>query len=290
MTRTAVITGASGFIGGRVARRLLDAGWTVHAVVREGSPVPEGAVPVVHTGSASSLVAQIAGLDIDVTFHLASLYLAEHNPGNLDDLINSNVLFSAQVAEAVVQAGCRRFINTGTAWQNYRGERYLPVNFYAATKQAFQDLLIYYHDALGLSCITLKLFDTFGPGDPRRKLIQILIDAIHSRQHLDMSPGEQVVDLTHVDDVVDALMAAADRLLLTSGPVWETYLLSGERYRVRDLASYVSEAIGLPLQVNFGGRPYRAREVMEPPVADVLLPSWSATRPLADYLATLREP
>jgi nucleoside-diphosphate-sugar epimerase len=225
----------------------------------------------------------------DVVFHLASLFVVEHRPEDIDPLVRSNLLFPLQLIEAMTIVGARCLVNTGTSWQHYQAAAYRPVNLYAATKRAFEDLLAYYHQARDLSTITLKLFDTYGPGDPRRKLIWILVDAALRGEPLAMSPGEQIVDLTHVDDVVHGFLIAASRLLDGDQPLCEKYLLSGERQTVKRLVQVVEEALGRSIDVSFGGRPYRDREVMVPvsPGADKCLPGWARSHSLAKDLKSM---
>lgn len=287
MSRTALITGASGFIGQRLARALLDGGWRVHALLRGEAPFP-GMTAHRYTGATEDVAQAVAAAAPDVTFHLASLYLADHRPDQIADLVASNVLLVAQLAEAL-SAGDRpgRLINTGTGWQHHRGEDYLPVNLYAATKQAGADLLRYYTDARGLSVVTLELFDTYGPGDTRRKLVQLLVEAALTGEPLGMSPGEQRIDLTHVDDVVAAFLRAADRLLAADGALDETFFVGGDRMSVRELADRVGTALGRPLAARFGERPYRAREVMEPAAATPLLPGWTRETTLDEGIRAL---
>ena len=290
MSRSALVTGVTGFIGQRLARRLLDDGWTVHALLRGDAPATlPGLVPHHYAGPTQEVADAVAAASPDVTFHLASLYLADHRPDQVADLIASNVLLTAQLAEALTTQGSAegggRLINTGTGWQHYRGEPRLPVNLYAATKQAAADLLRYYADARGLSVLTLKLFDTYGLGDTRRKLVQLLIDAALEGETLVMSPGEQTVDMTHVDDVVDAFIAATERLQSAREPLEESWFVSGERMTVRELAARVARGVGRPIEPDFGGRPYRAREVMMPvDPAGALLPGWQRQRRLETYL------
>jgi len=297
MKRSAIVTGATGFIGGKLAARLLADGWQVHAVVRPQSDttgLSDHPDFVLHhyDGTTQGLTAIMTAARPDAVFHLASLFLADHRADQVEPLVQSNVLFPAQLLEAMTATGVRVLINTGTAWQHYEGEPYRPVNLYAATKQALQDMLAYYTDARGMSAITLKLFDTYGTGDPRRKLIRILGDAVRSGETLDMSPGAQIVDLSHVDDVVDAFLVAAERLFVVPAGANETYFVSGERYDLRSLATLVREVTGAPLAVNFGGRPYREREVMEPIVLqhEHHLPGWAVTRSLRDTLPDLLYP
>lgn len=292
MSRTALVTGVTGFIGGRLAERLSREGWSVHALARPSSSLP--ASPEIHfhrhEGTVEGLTEILRKAAPDVVFHLASLYLTDHKPGDVDDLIISNILFPAQLAEAMTATGVLRMVNTGTAWQHFGTEAYRPVNLYAATKQAWADLLLYYHDARDVSVVTLKLFDTFGPADKRRKLVQLLVDAAMSGERLDMSPGEQVIDLTHVDDVVSAFLIAAERLLAAGQPLNEAFLVSGERLSIKGLVGEISCALGRPIHVNFGARPYRSREVMLPVSASGHEPpNWLPRHTLRDSVASLWE-
>ena len=287
MSRIAFVTGVTGFIGQRLAQRLLDDGWTVHALLRGAPPAAlPGLIAHRYEGRTEDVVAAVAAASPDVAFHLASLYLADHHPDQVADLVASNVLLTAQLAEALSATGNGgRLINTGTGWQHHNGASYLPVNLYAATKQASADLLRYYADARGLSVLTLKLFDTYGLGDTRRKLVQLLIDAALTGKTLAMSPGEQTVDMTHVDDVVDAFVVAAARVEAAGEPLDENWFVSGERMTVRNLAARVAANVGRPMEPQFGGRPYRPREVMMPiDPTGAVLPGWQRRRRLETYL------
>ena len=80
---------------------------------------------------------------------------------------------------------------------------------YAATKQAFETFIDYYCDVARMQAITLKIFDSYGPEDPRRKLVKVLAEAALNGQTLEMSGGDQRIDLVHIDDIVDAFLKAA---------------------------------------------------------------------------------
>lgn len=290
--RSALITGATGFIGSHLARRLARTGWTVHALVRPDSDIsaiPAEATVHRHDGSLQQLTAIARASQPTIVFHLASLYLAQHRPEQVDELVASNILFPARLAQAMMDAGASRLVNTGTAWQHYRTRDYNPVNLYAASKQACEDLLRYFHDAHDLSVVTLKLFDTFGTGDKRRKLVQVLVDAAVKGEPVGMSPGEQVLDLTHVDDVVDAFLVAAECLMAAGDPLFEAFLVSGRRQTARELVTQVERAIGRTINVDFNARPYREREVMVPveTAPETCLPHWSPRRDFDQSLRSL---
>lgn len=285
MSARALMTGVTGFIGGRLARHLVSAGWEVHALSRGPLAPSQGNVTAHrYAGDTAEVLAAVDHARPDVIFHLASLYLADHRTDQISDLIAANVLLTGQLAEAASLIGGACLLNTGTAWQNLDGETYLPVNLYAATKQAGADLLRYYHAARGLPVLTLKLFDTYGPGDTRRKLVQLLVEAVLRNEPLGLSPGEQRIDLTHVDDVVMAFASAAHHL--RNGHEG-TYFVGGDRLSVRELTQRVGRALGRPVPARFGERPYRPREVMEPAPPLPLLPGWAPRIDLDDGIREL---
>jgi nucleoside-diphosphate-sugar epimerase len=288
--KRALLTGATGFLGSNLARHLRGLGWEVHALGRPGS-VREGAEPPAHMhlwqGDVASIREAVEQSRPDVVFHLASLVLAQHRPEQVSALVEANVLLGTQLLEAMVGAGVSRFVYAGTFWQHFHSNSYCPVNLYAATKQAFEDLLAYYVDAAGVRAVTLVLFDSYGPGDARQKLLRLLLEALRTGEELQMSPGDQELDLVHVDDVCRAFVQAAALLDAPGQPPSSVYAVSGgERMSLRALVALLGRVAGRPLPIVFGGRPYRPREVMQ--LWDgAPLPGWAPQVPLAEGFAAL---
>lgn len=275
--KRALVTGATGFIGAHLCRRLEEAGWNVHFIVRgESRNARSGhsiaGTAIRHDGTAEGMNRLVADARPDVVFHLASLFLVEHQSRDLESLCRSNILLGMQLLDAMAAHKVPCLINTGTGWQHYQNADYNPVNLYAATKQAFEDITAYYVEARGLCAITLQIFDSYGPEDPRPKIWKLLRETTGP---LPMSPGRQKIDLVHVHDIIEAYLVAAERL--TAGKVrgHEIYTLSsGKPVTLRQLISLYSKAIGKQGRVIWGGRPYRNREVMTPWREGRRLPGW----------------
>lgn len=290
----AIITGATGFIGYHLASRLVADGWVVHAIVRPQSmtlPLMQLGQSVTihrHYGSTAEMIDIVKEAKPDIVFHLASLFLAQHQPRDLAPMIQSNVTFGAQLLEAMAANGANRLINTGTSWQHYEGKDYSPVCLYAATKQAFEAVLAYYVETTPLQAITLKLFDTYGPHDDRPKLFQMLQKALREQKDLLMSPGEQLIDLVYIEDVVRAYLIAADRLLDgKAAQKCETFAVSsGNPRKLKDIVAAFENVTGKKLPIVWGGRPYRPREVMAPWDKGNTLPGW---QPLMDLEAGMKK-
>ena len=279
--KRALVTGATGFIGSNLVKRLINEGWGVDIVVRHGSKLDrlcaqENAITAYeHDGSTDGLIDIVARAKPDTVFHLASLFLAQHKSSDVESLISSNLLFSTQLVEAMVVNGVGNLVNTGTSWQHFHNEDYCPVNLYAATKQAFEDILKYYVEAHGLNVVTLALFDTYGENDPRPKLISLFWNAAIDRTLLHMSPGEQLVDLVHIDDVMAAFSRAADIVEAQKGTQSTYAVSSGKAVPLKVLAEIFQKVTGTTLNINWGGRPYRDREVMIPWTNFKTVPGWS---------------
>lgn len=276
-----LITGATGFIGKHLVRRLVDQGDEVSILVRSTSKtnnIPKEVSVVYLPATQTELVEVFKQEKFDGVIHLASLYLMSHTAGDVETLIDSNVKLGTKVIDAATVVGVSFFINTGSFAQHFESHPYSPTNLYAATKQAFQDICQFYAETTDTVVTTLELYNTFGPGDTRPKLFNLWSNAIKDAKILDMSPGEQIIDITYIDNVTDAYLLAiqhlvSDKGLTLSGKSYT--LMSPERMTLKDLSKVFAEEVGGELKINFGGFPYRNRETMVPMDKGEVLPGWS---------------
>ena len=281
------LTGATGYIGSQLAKRLLLEGHKLAIVIRPKSNlkvlhklIPQIEVHI-YDGSYASLFTALNTSKPDLVFHIASLFIAQHKQDDIPSLIESNINFPVQLLEAMNQLGIKKFINTGTSWQHFNNEDYNPVNLYAATKQAFESLLTFYVESQGLKVITLKLFDTYGPGDFRPKLFSLLRKAASTGETLRMSPGQQLLDLVYIDDVLEAYKLAIEQLSVIQKS--ESYAISSlTTISLRDLVKIYSETVDRKVNIEWGGLPYREREVFLPWKNFNLMSGWRANIILED--------
>jgi CDP-paratose synthetase len=275
------VTGASGFIGQHVINRLHTDGHRVCVITRPSSKLPkelsQKVTPIVFNGDVSQLTTELKKRKVTGMIHLASLFLAQHTAEDISELIQSNVLFGTQLLEASVQSDLKWFMNTGTFWQHYQDASYSPVNLYAATKQAFLAIAQYYYETHPLNFLTLELSDTFGPNDPRPKLISLWQKIATSGETLGMSAGEQYIDLNYVENVIDAFvhamtLLAQDKKLQYKGKSYA--ISSGRVLPLKELAPLFQKVTGKKLNIEWGQKPYRPREVMRPWSLGQSLPGW----------------
>lgn len=265
-----LVTGATGFVGQHLLPYLEKQGHEVYALVRpstDGSKVYTNHL-YVFEDDIEHLASYLLENHVDGIIHLASLYIAEHKPEDIKNIVTSNVYLGTAVMEAAVKAGVKWFLNTGTIWQNYNVEpysdRYCPVNLYAASKQAFMDMAKYYTEVSDIRFCTLKLCDTYGANDTRRKIFALFEQIAKSGECLKMSPGDQKLDIVHIDNVVRDFEALAEKLD-NGEQLREEYVVSSGRQRsLKEIAKQYEIDHQVILNIEWGGRPYRKREVMVP--------------------------
>ena len=265
-----LVTGATGFVGQHLLPYLEKQGHEVYALVRpstDGSKVYTNHL-YVFEDDIEHLASYLLENHVDGIIHLASLYIAEHKPEDIKNIVTSNVYLGTAVMEAAVKAGVKWFLNTGTIWQNYNVEpysdTYCPVNLYAASKQAFMDMAKYYTEVSDIKFCTLKLCDTYGANDTRRKIFALFEQIAKSGECLKMSPGDQKLDIVHIDNVVRDFEALAEKLDNGEQLREEYVVSSGRQKSLKEIAKQYEIDHQVILNIEWGGRPYRKREVMVP--------------------------
>jgi nucleoside-diphosphate-sugar epimerase len=282
MSPRALVTGGTGFIGRHLLRRLVADGWEVDALLRRpDAELPAGVGRHVVPAEIDDLIALVADLAPSTCFHLATEFRGVHVPADIAPMVSANVGFGTALAEAVSRAGSCTFVNTGTVWQHYDARPYSPVSLYAATKQAFTDVLAFYREVQELPVVTLEMTDTYGPDDPRVKLVAVLFRSAREGTPLELTDGTQLIDLLHVDDAVGALLATA------AGEPGSTYGASGgDTVSLRELVDRFQAATGLAVDARWGVRPARPREMTRPWMVSGPPPGW---RPAISLEAGLRD-
>ncbi len=296
---SAVITGATGFLGTNLCERLHACGVRVTGLVRSTSDASrraklEALGTVMETdGSVASLTDALRDANPDLVFHLAANYVGTHGPDDVAPLLSDNVGLTASLCEAATTAQCHALVAAGTAWQNAGSApgnpSPSPNTLYAATKQAADEIIGYYARARDLNAITLKIYDSYGPDDPRRKFLAVLTETAARGETLRASPGDQQLHMVHVDDLIDGFTHAGNRLASGTAKGYESYTLpSIKAVTLRELADVWQVATGVRAEIEWGATPYRPGEVLTPWEGKPL-PGWSPAISLEDGLRRLQD-
>lgn len=279
-TERVLMTGATSFPGRKLAARLHARGIDVHILVRPASDTAglgDIARVHIHDGSAASMDAIVAIARPDIVIHLATLYLRDHTADDAAPLIDANVTFGTLLLDAMARHGCLRFVTLGTYFQFYGPDEDRPVNLYAATKKAFEAILGYYEDAHGIRAAKLVMFDGYGEGDPRRKLMWTIRNAQRTGEAVALPDRAISLDLIHIDDVVAALEHVMDSDV-AGGPF---ALSSGRLITIESLVDLFETVGGKQIARIPGGYAVPERNPDTPWRGDPV-PGWNPTVALED--------
>jgi CDP-paratose synthetase len=280
-----VITGATGFLGRHLFKYLKanSSESEVYAILRQSSDIsllPGQIVPIVCDNSFDSLNKVFFEHKFDTLIHLATRYVFDHSPNDINELIESNIKFGFNLLEAASLNGCLKFLNAGSYTQNYFSDDFYPSSLYSVTKQAMENAVSYYSMNRNLSAITLKLYDVYGNGDNRKKIINLFKESQEKDLKLKMSPGEQEIRLTYIDDVLEAIKVSI-KMLETFTNKHRIYYVGAESYKLKEVARIFEKTSKKPLNIEWGAFPYREGQPMKSYIGN-LLPGWESKIDLKD--------
>lgn len=229
------LTGATGFLGSRLAQRL----------EREGKKV----VPI---GRMADLKRIFREEPPTLVIHCATDY--GRGDSRPEDVTEANVDFPTKVLDAAQAAGAKVFINTDTMLAE-------DVSHYASTKAGFRRLL---QERTGLTVVNLALEHFYGPGESRTKFIGRMIEELLSgSERIDLTPGEQRRDFIYIDDVVEAFVLLAKRAPQLPVGFHSFQAGTGTTTSIKELMAHLVELTGAKTKLNFGAVPYRPNEAMD---------------------------
>lgn len=271
-----LVTGATGFIGSHLVRRLSSDGVEVHALTSAVSSVyPVRLVDirdrialheasVADRGAMSSLVEEVCPTHV---FHLGAYTHVGKSWQRMDECIQVNVQGTVNLLQALEGSGYSRFVNMGTSeiygdiscpFSEDKAVR--PVSPYAASKHAAESFCRLMFQGQGFPIVMLRPFNAFGPGQTADRIIpEVIVRALRGEQ-LRMTHGRQTREFNYVEDLVDGIVRAGT----TPGIEGEVINIgSGEDISIRDVTTLILDLMGNPVEAHFGALPDRPTEIWE---------------------------
>ncbi|HEY75277.1 MAG TPA: NAD-dependent epimerase/dehydratase family protein [Thermoflexia bacterium] len=246
-----LVTGATGFIGGYLAHRLVALGHDVRALVRRDVPDLEAAGIRPVRGDLRRPESLLPVLDgVEAVFHLAALRDTWGTP--LDRYRQVNVVGTSNLIAAANVAGVRRFVHCSSVGvARYPGrldvdesDPYRPASSQAAYHQTKKEAEQIVREAAWaglMAVVVVRPVITYGPGD-YGGMVARLLTLLARRRFLWIGDGQNHVDLVYIDDLVDGIVRAWEQ-----GQAGRVYILSGVRpWRMQEVVEAACVALGVP--------------------------------------------
>lgn len=288
--RRALVTGARGFIGRHLVERLSESGYEVHATTRR----PQVATSLL---AGSAAWHQCDGADAeattrlvrlvspDVIFHLASDVAGSRDPQLVVPMLHGNLSSAVNLMTAGLECGVGRMVSAGSIEEpDPASSASLPNSPYSAAKGAATMYARMFAELWNLPITVLRIAMVYGPAQPdHRKLVPHVISSFLEGRSPELTTGDRIIDWIYVDDVVDALVAAA-QVPSTGGDVIP--IGSGCGASIHEVVETIQELLHTELPAEFGAladRPLDRVRIADTALADELL-GWKAQTSLREGL------
>jgi UDP-glucose 4-epimerase len=269
-----LVTGATGFIGSHLCRRLIHDGADVHALTSTVSSVyPVRLVDVRHrltlyggnlndSGAMDSVVEQA---DPAVVFHLGAYTHVGKSWDRIDECVQTNIHGTVNLLQSLARSRYRRFVYTSTSEVYgdievpFREDAAVdPLSPYAVSKYAGERFCRMLQRGRSWPIVVVRPFNAYGPAQsPDRVVPEIIVKGLR-RERLAMTEGRQTREFNYVEDLVDGFVLAAT----AEGVEGEVFNIGGgEEISMRDLARTVLGLMGDPIVPEFGALPNRPTEI-----------------------------
>lgn len=260
--RLVLVTGAGGFIGRHLCRRLLAEGARLRILLRYVSEPASQLLPadlleqaeVLRGDITDTALLRTALRDQPLVFHLAALVGIPYSYQCPAEVFRVNAGGALALLEAARQVGSGRLVFTSTS-EVYGSAQTVPMpethplnaqSPYAASKIASDQLALAYHRSFGLPVAVLRPFNTYGPGQSGRAVIPSILGQALAGGELCLGETETTRDFNYVDDTVEAFLAAAGAPAAL-GRV--TPYGSGREVSIGEVVRLAGELVGRPLRV-----------------------------------------
>jgi UDP-glucose 4-epimerase len=292
-----LLTGAGGFVGSHVLRRLLrDGKHAVAVLLRSGRSYPriealENRVEVIRgdLSRCEGLVTSVQRFGPDVIVHGAWAATAAENRNSLEHAEHvTHTINTIRLAQA---SGATHFIGLGSqaeygaaADRNRTQEAGRPTTLYGTSKLCAGLLAERVCGAFGMRFVWLRLFSAYGPGEDPTWLIPNLCARLFARERPATTAGEQVYDYLFIDDVAEAVCQVA----MKPEAAGFFDLGSGCGHSVREVIERVRDLIDPSLPLSLGQIPYGANQIMRMEANVERLQAITGWRPQTDLDSGLR--
>jgi nucleoside-diphosphate-sugar epimerase len=212
-----IVTGATGFLGRVLCRKLLEHGHDLLGLSRTGKPGNSShskAITYVPYSMGESLPKDVIDFSPEVLVHLAWSGIPDFSEQKCVENVESQLRFLKETEKLsklkkIVGAGtCREYgAKQGVCLE---GERFLPDSYFSWAKQSLGDYFALGCRRREISFVWFRIYYVYGPGQRAESLIPMLIKAFKANRPPEINNPLAVNDYIYVDDVVSAFIKATE--------------------------------------------------------------------------------
>ena len=254
-----LVTGATGFLGSHLCRFLSTIAAEVHAISRKRQ-FGNDHLRWWQGDLSDFAMAQrlLQSIQPDVIFHLTAHTWGGPGVELVQPTLRDDLVATVNLLTAATELKLRRLVLTGSLEEPQPGSpEAVPSSPYAAAKWASGAYARMFHQLYGTPTVILRIFMTYGPGQPAKKLIPYTILSLLNRESPKLSNGQRLIDWIYVDDVIRGLVSAAQAPGIEGATI---DLGSGHLRSILDVVEQLVARVSPGTRPVFGAAPARPME------------------------------
>lgn len=219
MKKKYLITGASGFVGSVLLRKLTSNRYNIHIILRKesntwriGDILSKVKIHYSDLSDVKELTRIIKKIKPDIIFHLAT-HGAYSYQEDANKIINTNILGTWNLLQACNEINYELFVNTGSS-SEYGFKKYAmretdilkPASYYAVTKCAQTLLCTHIAKQEDRPIVMIRPFSIYGPFEEPRRFIPTLMKNLYFKKEMNLVSPDTARDYIYVDDIIDAFL------------------------------------------------------------------------------------
>lgn len=240
-----LILGATGYLGGNIAKKLAGEGHHLYCVIRNVGKIDnlrgiEGIEFI--SNDINQIEMTLKQKSIDWIINGVCTY--KSNDSLYADMIESNIIFPLSVLNLAIKCGVKNYMTMGTGLPD-------DFNVYSFTKNKLSDFGRFLSENDGINFLDLKLEMFYGGNnEPDLRFIKSTKTKLLSNEKVLLTEGTQKRDIVRIEDIVNIVSYLIRKSLITGYRILPVG--TGEQHSIRDIVSFMKEEIDSKSELCFG--------------------------------------
>lgn len=284
LSKKILITGSTGFIGTNIINYLLKKNFYIYDILRaknkENKKINKlkknkNYRPIFYK-EFNELEKKLRPLKINTIINCATYYSTKNDTKTIENLVQTNIIFCSIVLEAL-HVKIKKFINFGSMMEYSKNNNFFPRNFYAITKYFFQRIERFYKlKNSKIKFYDLKLYETYGEYDKRKKLIPEIIKNYKKNKTTKIISKNLNMNFVHIKSVIKII----DMIIFKEIKENEYVVKNKKIVRIKKIIEFINKKLNKKIKVKY----------LSSKKIDVLntklktFPNWNDTEDLKKFL------
>ena len=283
MKKKILITGSTGFVGSNIIKLLLKENVYIYDILRDKNKKNKkilelnknkNYLPIFYK-KFDELKKKLKKVKIDTVINCATYYTKENDIENIEKLIKTNITFCSIILE-ILKSKIKKFINFGSMMEYSQGNNFSPENFYAVTKYSFQKIEEFYKLRNNIKFYDLKLYETYGDNDERKKIIPTIIKNYSQNKITKIISKNLKMNFVHIESLIQVI----HMIIFTKIKEGEYCIKNNKFIKIKKLINSLNQKLKKKIKIKY----LSSKRINNSTKKFKIFPNWNDKKNLEEFL------